>query len=80
MPSLRAWSEPARHPASDHFDELLDEVRARTPARRLVQIEEVGRVAAFLASGAGAPLSGSVVYADNGFHSIAGDQYRSATP
>lgn len=53
------------------FDELLDEVRARTPARRLVSIEEIGRVAAFLASDAGAPLSGSVIYADNGFHTVA---------
>jgi len=55
----------------DRFDELLDEIRARTPAGRLVAIEEIGRVAAFLASGAGAPLSGSVVYADNGFHTMA---------
>lgn len=55
----------------DRFDELLDEVRARTPAGRLVSIEDIGRVAAFLASGAGAPLSGSVVYADNGFHTMA---------
>jgi enoyl-[acyl-carrier protein] reductase I len=53
------------------FDELLDEVRARTPAGRLVSIEEIGKVAAFLVSGAAAPLSGSVVYADNGFHTIA---------
>lgn len=52
----------------DRFDELLDEVCARTPTRRLVTIEEVGNVAAFLASSAGAPLSGSITYADNGFH------------
>lgn len=55
----------------DRFDELLDEIRARTPAHRFVAIKEIGRVAAFLASGAGAPLSGSVVYADNGFHTTA---------
>ena len=55
----------------DRFDELLDEVRSRTPAGRLVSIEEIGRVAAFLASGSGSPLSGSVVYADNGFHTVA---------
>jgi enoyl-[acyl-carrier protein] reductase I len=53
------------------FDELLDEVRKRTPAGRLVGIEEIGRVAAFLVSEAAAPLSGSVVYADNGFHTMA---------
>lgn len=55
----------------ERFDELIEEVRLRTPAGRLVGIEEIGRVAAFLASGAGAPLSGSVIYADNGFHTMA---------
>ena len=53
------------------FDELLDKVRERTPAQRLVEIEDVGRVAAFLASEAGSSLTGSVVYADGGFHTIA---------
>lgn len=53
------------------FDELLDQVRARTPAHRLVTIDEIGRVAAFLASDAGSPMTGSVVYADAGFHTVA---------
>lgn len=53
------------------FDELMDAVRARTPAGRLVTIDEIGRVAAFLASDSGAPLTGSVLYADNGFHTVA---------
>lgn len=34
-------------------------------------IENVGRVAAFLASDAGRSLNGSVVYADGGFHAVA---------
>lgn len=55
----------------EHFDELLDEVRERTPAQRLVDIDEIGRVAAFLASDAAAPLTGSVTYADGGFHVMA---------
>jgi enoyl-[acyl-carrier-protein] reductase (NADH) len=38
-----------------------------TPADQLVTIEEIGRVAAFLVSGAGAPLSGSVIYATTAF-------------
>ncbi len=53
------------------FDELIDNVRARTPAGKLVSIDEIGRVAAFLVSDSGAPLSGSVVYADNGLHTTA---------
>lgn len=55
----------------EHFDELLDEVRERTPAQRLVDIDEIGRVAALLASDAAAPLTGSVTYADGGFHVMA---------
>lgn len=55
----------------DRFDELLDRVRERTPANHLVTIEQIGAVAAFLASDAGAPLTGSVTFADQGFHIIA---------
>lgn len=55
----------------DRFDELLDRVRERTPANNLVTIEQIGAVAAFLASDAGAPLTGSVTFADQGFHIIA---------
>ncbi len=53
------------------FDELINEVRERTPAKRLVSVEEIGKVAAFLASDAGTPLTGSVTYADGGFHVMA---------
>lgn len=55
----------------DRFDELLDRIRSRTPSHRLVSIAEIGRLAAFLASDAGAPMTGSVVYADGGFHAMA---------
>jgi enoyl-[acyl-carrier protein] reductase I len=55
----------------DRFDELLDRVRERTPAHHLVTVEQIGAVAAFLASEAGAPLTGSVTFADHGFHIIA---------
>ncbi|MEP6840210.1 MAG: enoyl-ACP reductase FabI [Bradyrhizobium sp.] len=55
----------------DRFDEMLDRARERTPAHQLVSVEEIGRVAAFLASEAAAPLTGSVSYADRGFHVVA---------
>ncbi len=55
----------------DHFDVLLDEVRTRTPAQHLVTIEEIGRIAAVLASDAGMTLTGSTIYADAGFHVVA---------
>lgn len=55
----------------DRFDALIDKIRARTPAGKLVSIEEIGTLAAFLATEAASPMSGSVVYADNGFHTTA---------
>jgi enoyl-[acyl-carrier protein] reductase I len=55
----------------DRFDELLNRVRERTPANQLVTIDQIRAVAAFLASQAGAPLTGSVTFADRGFHIIA---------
>ena len=42
--------------------------RERTPAHHLVSIEQVEKVAAVLASDAAATLTGSVVFADAGFH------------
>lgn len=53
------------------FDELLDRTRERTPAHQLVTVEQIGRIAAFLASEAGAPMTGSTSYADHGFHVVA---------
>ena len=55
----------------DHFDALLDDVRAHTPAQHLVTIAEIGRIAAVLASEAGMTLTGSTIYADAGFHVMA---------
>ena len=55
----------------DRFDELLARTRERTPANRLVDIEQIGRIAVFLASDAGMPMTGSVTYADGGFHVMA---------
>lgn len=55
----------------DRFDELLDRTRERTPAHQLVTVEQIGRIAAFLASAAGAAMTGSTSYADHGFHIVA---------
>lgn len=55
----------------DRFDELLERARERTPAGQLVTIEEIGRISAFLASDAGAPMTGSTSYADHGYHIVA---------
>lgn len=51
-----------------HFDELLDDALARAPQHTLARIEDVGNVAAFLASDAARMLTGNVEYVDAGFH------------
>ena len=52
----------------DRFDALLERARARTPEHRLVGIEDVGNVATFLVSDAGAALTGNIEYIDAGYH------------
>ena len=54
----------------DRFDELLERSRLRTPEHRLVGIEDVGAVAAFLVSDGAAALTGNVEYIDAGYHIV----------
>lgn len=55
----------------DHFDELVEMARQRSPGRRLVDIAEVGRVVAFLVGGAASGMTGDVIYVDAGLHHMA---------
>jgi enoyl-[acyl-carrier protein] reductase I len=52
----------------DHFDEIIDEAAKRAPARRLVNIDEVGAMAAFLVSDEASAISGDTAYIDGGYH------------
>jgi enoyl-[acyl-carrier protein] reductase I len=52
----------------DRFDELLERTRTRTPDHHLVSIEDVGCVAAFLASDDAKALTGNLEYIDSGYH------------
>jgi enoyl-[acyl-carrier protein] reductase I len=52
----------------DRFDELLDAARARAPGHALAGIDDVGNVAAFLASDAARLLNGNIEYVDAGLH------------
>jgi enoyl-[acyl-carrier protein] reductase I len=54
-----------------HFDELVADAKARAPAQRLVDIAEVGRVVAFLVSGASSGMTGDTIYVDAGLHNVA---------
>jgi len=53
------------------FDELIEDAKARAPAQRLVDIAEVGRVVAFLVSGASSGMTGETIYVDAGLHHVA---------
>jgi len=53
------------------FDELIDAAVQRSPARRLVDIAEVGRVVAFLVGGAASGMTGDTIYVDAGLHIVA---------
>jgi enoyl-[acyl-carrier protein] reductase I len=55
----------------DHFDDLVRMAVERTPAHRLVDIAEVGRVVAFLVGGGASGMTGDVIYVDAGLHNIA---------
>lgn len=51
----------------DHFDELLDAAASRAPTHQLASIEDVGAMAAFLASDEARNLTGGVHDIDGGF-------------
>jgi enoyl-[acyl-carrier protein] reductase I len=51
-----------------HFDQLIDAARMRAPVGSLVTIQDVGNVAAMLASDAARGVSGDVTYVDGGLH------------
>lgn len=55
----------------DHFDDLLEEAARLAPEHHLVTIEDVGGLAAFLASPAAARITGSVLPVDGGQHIMA---------
>jgi enoyl-[acyl-carrier protein] reductase I len=54
----------------EYFDELLERTRARTPEHRLVSIEDVGNLAAFLVNDGAAALTGNIEYVDAGYHIV----------
>jgi enoyl-[acyl-carrier protein] reductase I len=53
------------------FDELAESAVARSPAHRLVEIAEVGRVVAFLVGGCASGMTGDTIYVDAGLHIVA---------
>jgi len=51
-----------------HFDELMDAAAAKSPARQLVTIDDVGIATAALACDGARLITGETVYVDGGLH------------
>ena len=51
-----------------HFSELLHQAEKKSPQKRLVTIEDVGAVAAFLVSDHAEALTGNITFIDAGYH------------
>jgi enoyl-[acyl-carrier protein] reductase I len=52
----------------EHFDDLLGDAWSRAPQHMLARLDDVGHVAAFLASDAARLVTGNVEYVDAGYH------------
>jgi enoyl-[acyl-carrier protein] reductase I len=52
----------------ERFDELLEKAAARAPAHHLVDIDDVGAVAAFLVGDWAKAMSGNIAFVDAGYH------------
>jgi enoyl-[acyl-carrier protein] reductase I len=50
------------------FDRLLDEARSRSPLGELIEVDDVGAAAAFLASPAARRMTGTVIHIDAGIN------------
>ncbi len=55
----------------DRFDELMEEARREAPERRLVTIDEIGGLAAYLCSDVARSITGETIYVDAGYHIMA---------
>lgn len=54
----------------DHFDTLIEDAKAHAPLHRLTTIEEVGAMAAYLATDFARSVSGNTAYIDGGHHVV----------
>lgn len=51
-----------------HFDELLEETARKSPQRRSVEADEIGRMALLLASPYTSAVTGEILHVDAGYH------------
>ncbi len=55
----------------EDFDGLMDHARSKSPLGRLVTLEEIGSLTAFLCSDAASGMTGQTIYVDAGCHAVA---------
>ena len=53
------------------FDKLMDDSVERSPLHKLVSIDDIGTLSAFLASDLSKTITGSTMYIDSGYHIVA---------
>lgn len=52
------------------FDELMQRAATEAPLQRLVTLDEIGALVAFLAGPGGSGMTGQTLYVDGGFHAV----------
>ena len=67
-PAVAAPVADARQTST--FDELLEKAKVKSPARALVDVDDVGMACAFLAHDAARLMTGQVLYIDGGYNII----------
>lgn len=55
----------------DQFDELMSKAQAKAPLGRLVTLDEIAQLAAFLCSDASSGMTGQTIFVDAGCHAVA---------
>lgn len=53
-----------------HFDELMQDAIDRAPLHKLVSIEDIGALSAYLVSDVARTLTGGTIYIDGGYHIV----------
>ncbi|WP_230418967.1 enoyl-ACP reductase FabI [Undibacterium griseum] len=52
------------------FDVLMEKAKTNAPLKRLVTLQEIGQLAAFLISDAASGMTGQTLYVDGGYHIV----------
>ena len=54
----------------EHFDALMEKAAAKAPEHRLIGLDDVGALAAFLVGDAACAITGETIHVDGGYHVV----------